>query len=72
MKNETKAKVITAVAVILVSAIIMLIPQLIHTGFQFAAVDWQGVVAKSLMVDASVYLAFLYASQNKDKAEDNN
>ena len=58
MKNETIKKVITAVSVILVSAIIMLIPELIHTGFQFAAVDWQGVVARSLTIDATVYAAF--------------
>lgn len=62
MKNT-----ITAVAVILISAIIMLIPELIHSGFQFAAVDWQCVVVDSLIVDVSVYFAFLYAGKNNNK-----
>lgn len=70
MKNETMKKVSTTVAVILVSAIMMMIPQLIHTGFQFAAVNWQGVVVNSLMIDVCVYLAFLYANQTSDKTED--
>lgn len=67
MKNETMKKVITTVAVILTSAIIMLIPQLIHTGFQFKAVDWQPLVVSSLMIDVCVYLGFLQANKNKVK-----
>lgn len=67
MKNETMKKVITTVSVILTSAIIMLIPQLIHTGFQFAAVDWQTLVVSSLMVDVCVYLGFSQANKNKEE-----
>ena len=58
MKNVAKKNIITAVAVILISAILMMIPELIHTGMQFAAVDWQNVVVRSLIVDVSVYLGF--------------
>ena len=69
MKNETMKKVITAVSVILTSAIIMLIPQLIHTDFQFAAVDWQTLVVSSLMIDVCVYLGFSQADKNKAEAD---
>ena len=65
MKDVSKKNIITAVAVILVSASIMLIPELIHTGMRFALVDWQNVVVRSLIVDVSVYLGFAYASKNK-------
>ena len=64
MKN-----VITAVAVILISAIIMMMPQLIHTGFQLAAIDWQNVIVKSLMIDVCVYLGFSCVNENKNGAE---
>lgn len=69
MKNETMKKVITAVAVIIVSAIIMLIPQLIHAGFQLATVDWQRIVVSSLVIDVCVYLGF--SQEIKNKVEDN-
>lgn len=58
-------KILTAVEVVLVSTIIMLLPQLFHTGFQLAEVDWQNVVVNSLIVDASVYVAFAYANRSK-------
>lgn len=64
-------KVITAVAVVLISAALMLLQQLIfHTHFQFTGVDWQSVVVNSLIVDASVYVAFAVGSKNKDKSEE--
>lgn len=34
-------------------------------GFQLAEVDWQNVVVNSLIVDASVYVAFAYANRSK-------
>lgn len=68
MKNETMKNVITTVAVILVSVIIMTIPQLIHTGYQLAAVDWQKVVVSSLLIDVCVYLGFSQAKANRINA----
>lgn len=66
MKNVTMKKVITAVAVILISAIIMLLPELFHAGFKFIAVDWQSVVVRSLMIDVCVFLGFSYANLSKE------
>lgn len=67
MKNVTMKNIITAGTVILVSVIIMLISQLIHLGFQFAAVDWQSVILKSFMIDAIVFSEFACIEAGKSK-----
>lgn len=64
MKNVAKKNIITAVAVILISASIMLIPELIHAEMNFAVIDWQNVIVRSLVIDVSVYLGFVCASKN--------
>lgn len=64
MKNVAKKNIITAVAVILISASIMLIPELIHSEMNFAVIDWQNVIVRSLVIDVSVYLGFVCASKN--------
>lgn len=65
MKNEIKKIVSTTIAVVLGTAIIMVIPQLIHNGFQFVAVDWQIVVASTLMIDEFVFLGYSYVCMKK-------
>lgn len=69
MKNVSMKKVGTAVAVILISAVMMLIPQLIHAGFQLAAVNWQNVVVSSLLIDVCVYLGFSQTNEKKAEAK---
>lgn len=62
-------KFLTAATVILISASLMLLQQLIfHTHFQFASVDWQHVIINSLIIDASVYIAFAYGNKSKSEA----
>ena len=47
----------------------MLIPQLIHTGFHLVAVDWQTVVASSILIDECVFLGAVYANMKKTEAK---
>lgn len=71
MRNITMNDVCTAVAVIIVSVVLLLTPQLIHTCCQLAEVDWQNVVVSSITIDVFVYLGFAYANRSNNSNRNN-
>lgn len=60
-------KALISIAVIVGSALIMLLIQLQFKGWQLANVDVQDLVFASLTLDVTIYLALKYTPKNKDK-----